>query len=319
MKKIAKKLVLSAVSMGLAVATLSTTTFAWYVSNTTAKVQGANGATAGTEVGGNLLVAQNISDTGGDKPGNFTSSISLTGSDVQLTPVSKVLASDVGEEGAWADKGLAEGDWVDASGKKWSEIDGNEGKNPYIEYKFWILSTDATTINVTATLENTTSEPLTQTVYAAGDYLPTSVDQEIGKAFTADAVYALAAEITSQKANETNTGLGTDPATTLGSGSLKSLVSPTYSTKAGMVTGGDANKYYRAVLGKDSFGTTATTGASTRNADAESAWTSLTVTAGTAQQIVIRIWLEGADSDCWDSCRKQTFKLDLNFAVAAKD
>ena len=316
MKKIAKKLVLSAVSMGLAVATLSTTTFAWYVSNTTAKVLGANGGTAGSKVGGNLLVAE---DTGSNAPANFTSSITLSPSSVSATtidPISKVLASDVGEEGAWTGKDLTEGDWVDAKGNKWVDA-SHENKKPYIEYKFWILSTDEATssINIEATLANTTSESLTQTVYAAGDYLPTTVTKQIGQTFTADAVYALAAEITSQAANETNTGLGTDPATSLTSGSLKSLFDPDYSTKEGMVTGGDANQYYQAVLGTVPFGTAASTGVSSRNADAESAWTELEVTAGTAQQIVIRIWLEGADSDCWDSCRKQTFTLDLNFTV----
>lgn len=303
MKKLTRKLFLSVAALAVCAATLVSTTFAWYVSNTSASVGGLNGATAGTEVGGNLLVALNKVVEDVDTPDNFTSNITLTASTVKLDPITKATAAD-------ADNNIAVGDWVDHKGAKVADA-------PVIEYKFWIMSTEVTSIKVEATLENTTETLIAQTVYSATS-LPTAAGTgagtaataptKIGDTFTADAVNALACEIIEQDQDE--------EAKTPVTGALTGLMS-TYASPATMVTGGDANQYYKAVLGEVPYATTAGTGASTLNATGVT-WNSLTLTKGVARLITIRIWLEGADADCWDSCRGQTFTLDLKFSTDAE-
>lgn len=74
MKKLGKKLVLSSLSLGLAVVTLSTTTYAWYTSNTDVSANGMNGSIAGgSDVG--LLISKDGS--------NFSTAINFTAADIE--------------------------------------------------------------------------------------------------------------------------------------------------------------------------------------------------------------------------------------------
>ena len=234
MKKIAKKLVLSAVSLGLVAATLSTTTFAWYVSNTEASVSGVNGQIEGNAIGGNLLVAQNTPDLeGADQPGNFTSSFTLTESGTKLDPIT-----------------FSKSKWYDQEG-----VD-KTASNPYIEYKFWILSTQATTVNVTSELTNSTESFIEQTVYNTAS-LPNqgtaTKPEHVGDKFKVDAVRALNCTITGQDAtSSTDMTLAGSPAE-LASGGLVGL-DATYESPAECVWGGDANQYFKAMLGYAAYG-----------------------------------------------------------------
>ena len=63
MKKFGRKLVLSGLALAATAATLSTSTYAWYVSNTSADVDGGTAATMAGTSSGNLLVAQNVTKT----------------------------------------------------------------------------------------------------------------------------------------------------------------------------------------------------------------------------------------------------------------
>ena len=58
MKALKRKLFLSVASLAVCAATLVSTTFAWYVSNTTAEVQNVSGSTAGAGTDGTLLNTQ---------------------------------------------------------------------------------------------------------------------------------------------------------------------------------------------------------------------------------------------------------------------
>lgn len=79
--------------------------------------------------------------------------------------------------------------------------------------------------------------------------------------------------------------------------------------------GGDANKYYYAVLGDSPANTTFGTGASTDANSGASKWANMSLTANTDTLFEFRIWLEGSDADCWDSCKGQdfTFDFDIDF------
>ncbi len=87
--------------------------------------------------------------------------------------------------------------------------------------------------------------------------------------------------------------------------------------------GGDANKYYAAVMGtgKAGYGTEGFGGAAVGSGKTEGqsptlsddAWSTITLAKDVDYLITINIWLEGTDSDCWDSCVGQDFKLSLDF------
>lgn len=70
MKKLMRKLVLSSFALGLAVITLSTTTFAWYTSNTEVKANNISGASA--SAGADLLMISNDPAAIADKKWNTT-------------------------------------------------------------------------------------------------------------------------------------------------------------------------------------------------------------------------------------------------------
>jgi len=88
------KLALSGVALAAVAATLGTSTYAWYVSNTTATVSGAQGSTAGAETTGSLYAASESMHASGQ----WSNKIALaSGTDytaaTQLVPVTKVTST----------------------------------------------------------------------------------------------------------------------------------------------------------------------------------------------------------------------------------
>lgn len=75
----------------------------------------------------------------------------------------------------------------------------------------------------------------------------------------------------------------------------------------------DANKYYYANM--DAVPTnTGAEGASTDSSTrTQSSWTSISLDANVDTLLSFKIWLEGSDKDCWDSCKGQDFKFNFEF------
>lgn len=71
--KLTKKLLLSALSLGLAVVTLTTTTFAWYTTSTEANASG-TGTTSGTTDDSTLLISNDYNTKGADATWSKTTS-----------------------------------------------------------------------------------------------------------------------------------------------------------------------------------------------------------------------------------------------------
>lgn len=272
MKKFGRKLVLSGLALAATAATLSTSTYAWYVTNATADVDGGTAGTAGTSIDGNLLVAQDVEGVAGA----YSNKISLEGTYTQSPRLDPVTKSDTVESG-------------------WIGVDGNEVlTSAYQEVSFWVLSTDATTVNVATTIANVTTSFVDQRLLNATGK-PTGAEGElaINSTFHKDAVEALRFEVLVQ-------------GTSVGVFDAEGMYAD-YATKAGCATGGDANAYYAAVMGA------APAGGATVAAPTE-AFNKITVVAAEETKVTIRIWLEGTDADCFDSCIGQdvTFSFDLS-------
>ncbi len=308
MKKLTRKLFLSIAALAVCAATLVSTTFAWYVSNSTANVKGLTGAILSGGSEGNILVAKDV----GGSAGNFTQTLTMDASENELDPMTK------GEGG---DK--PETSWYDATGVEYESSEEHR-----IVYTFWILSTKETNLTIEATLENTTKTFKKQTLFST-DGKPTAVGEgeqiketataptKYGDTFAADAVNALECVITEYD-SDTDTAIESNQTH---AGLLKGLM-PTYASPKDCVTGGDANVYYKSVMSKAAYGTAGfgqadQTTALGNSTDASAvSWSSMTLTAGVARKISIEIWLEGSNSACWDSCKGQSFSLQLDFKVA---
>lgn len=306
MKKFGRKLFLSGLALAATAATLSTSTYAWYVTNSNADVTGGTAATAGTEVGGNLLVAQNVTKTGAANPGKgaYSNRITLDGTfnSVNLDTVTKDAASSTG----WYDRDKTAVATTAA----------------YQEISFWVLSTSATKVYIDTTVENTTAlkDYVKQTALNTSN---TPDDAVLNTPFFVDAAYALRFEVLKQELTklESEDAASLKDATSLGVYSIEKFATTyTNANKDSALTGGNANLYYHDIMnsypqaGFYAASADAETGALVENLS-ENKFTSIDVSKGVETLITIRIWLEGRDSDCFDSCRGQ--KFSYSFALTS--
>lgn len=281
MKKLTRKLFLSVAALAVCAATLVSTTFAWYVSNSEASVSEIHGSTAGTEVSGNLLVAKNDTTGGSDAPGAFTQNLKLDFTGDALAPVTK------GDSGKWLDK---------------AGVENSLGANT-MELKFWIMSTKEQTVNATYTITNTTAEANVKTQKA---YTSTGAPVTQNTEFAMDAINALRMQVVTTETTAQDKTLDVAATATIGT--------PTYTRFTAPSDDSDANIYYYQLLGQVPQGCTENTGASP--AAPTDTWTQVTLAADTPVMITITIWLEGTDKDCFDSCINQSFDLKFDFEVA---
>lgn len=284
MKKFGRKLVLSGLALAATAATLSTSTYAWYVSNDNAKVTGANTAVTGGEVGGNLLVAANTVVDGKDTADIYSSSADISNglANVTLNPFHLVKTTE-GETTTYS--------YVNEKGETVGEAAACQ------VFKFWVLSSEKTEIYVSTTAANTTtsSEIVKQTSYnksySAGS---TAVNSQ----FYVDAGNALRYSVQ----------IGADAAPTFYD---NDKFTSTYTALSGAATGGNAHQYYNAILG------TPVKYAEDEAALSTSEFTKFTVEKGKETLITIKVWLEGADTECFDSCRAQKFTYTFDLSGTA--
>lgn len=304
------KLALMGSSMAALAATLGTSTYAWYVANNTATVSGMTAATAGTEASGNLLVAnltaaanQGAITVSGNW-GNSLSSVSLS-STPNLNPVTK----DTTGQGGIAPSTGATG-WHDAANAPVLEA------NAYGYYAFGIWSTDKTSVAINLAVTNNTETFKSQTLYSATG-APTSVS--INDRFYKDAVEALRMEIIKVEFPASgdvtlSTVLGTTPLQTWAVDDFNQADhTHAYAADAGAAAGGNANSYYQAIMGTAPAG-----GATEATYSALTSGTyTLTVSKDVRTILLFRYWLEGTDTDCFDSCIGQSFLFDFEFEATS--
>lgn len=288
--KLTKKLLLSALSLGLAVVTLTTTTFAWYTSSTEANATG-SGMASGTTDDSTLMISSNNKD--------WSQSAEFEDLDALLKPV------------AW--NGTK---FVDVEGKDAASTDVFQftlyfkttksvaAENPaavkvYLN-KILIANADKTLIKEYDNLtDGKQANCPTSTTYSvdmvrALDMLIDNDDYELSNKFT----YATDKE---SGFGEGNANIGT----------------------------ADALAYYNAVMGSNNQKTRPTepltntvtlAGADGSIADANFVEIgAMTATGGAAEYEVLpvtfTVFLNGWDAYCFDACRGQKFTLSLGFTT----
>jgi len=282
MKKLTRKLFLSVAALACCAATLVSTTFAWYVNNPTAYAKGATGSTANVDTSGSL----SISKTGAAN--TWFKEISLTDVTGSLNPVHTTdglaFTSLAGE--------------ADGEGKIGSTVANSTDQ---ITITLYLKADAAGTVDLDLETVNATLAANYKSQVAYNDNAPVTVGQSFMKD-AADAMYISRTVYT-----------GTDYATA-GTTAINTLKaeSDTYSNTAAaasevtLAEGGDANAYYEAVKEE-----TLTTDAKT--APTTAAMAPIELTANTPVKVVYKIWLEGADTDCFNACTNQNFTFELTY------
>ncbi len=309
------KLAMSGVALAAVAATLGTSTYAWYVTNSTASATNIQASTKKSD-GSNLLVSLDGS--------NFSSKVvftsdnydvrNYTGSDALLTPVTTAGSTFTGDFITYDDK-LA-----------------TSTSSSYVRFHLWVkASENISTVTTTLTAENTTeSLPTQKAYYKAGSSAITA-----GQTFTVDAMQALRTAIVTT--TESGTSVTATSDVTVSSANSKvydtlaiaknadntSAYSPLGTVKAvedsevnyvdasgasQKVTLTGAHAYYTAVMAQRP-GKTADSVSVVSDKIADMA-----LTADVAVRLDFFIWLEGSDTFCFDACGGQQFNFGLIFS-----
>ena len=328
------KLALSGVALAAVAATLGTSTYAWYVTNSEATVTGVKG-TAQAGGLGNVLVAQ-ASDASGSVNGHgkFAQTQALSNANIDQTnktagllpttpckTLTKVAANPNAEPPVAASLSSTPATllnsstiWADAEGNSFETTDGKA----YIDFDVWVLSTDATKVQFNFAIENTTaSSDVTKQIAYAATGLPSTVDQ--GDTFAVNFVEALRLgytqyTYTSEQAASASAVTGTEASASVifdnsVATSSSAVEEGTDFVSHTNMTGASANGYYDAVLGAET--PIITTGPTVNG----TATQQITVTKGVETRLHFYIWLEGTDEACFDSCSGQSFNVVLSFTA----
>ncbi len=204
----------------------------------------------------------------------------------------------------------------------WVDAQGAIQTTPYIEFKIWVNNTTAETVTINAfKVVNTTTSVTKQTVYSRNG-LPSAVGAN-DTTFAVDAADALRIGVMNSTYTEaTGSGNGTIDKTANWTIYDKTIFTEYTVTNAATLdfvssADGDANNYYYKILKEVPFGCTAS---GTENvtvsspSDPSATFTSVTTAAANQYNVLtFRVWLEGTDSACFDTCRGQTFTFEITF------
>lgn len=303
--KLTKKLLLSALSLGLAVVTLTTTTFAWYTSSTEASATG-QGTTSGTTADSTLQISSN----GEAETPQWakTATIAVNGTD--LVPV------------AWQ----SDGSFKDAKGQ--STTSG------YYTFNLWFRTTktydtedDSKNADIAVYLKNLKITNAAQSNLTRYDNLLAEADGKgtlSASTYAVDVVRALDMVIAD---GEGANGKGYE---------LSDKLQYVEDKEFGITEGtSNAQTYYNGVMGDFSSMPTNTgtlnpvsiteDGEITVTEDDTTQYVSIgsieadeTNDKYTVLKVTFYIYLNGEDVYCFDACKGQTFKVSLEFTTVAK-
>ena len=316
MKKLMRKLVLSSFALGLAVITLSTTTFAWYTSN---KVVTATDINAGTAQSGTplLMIAQKFGDLATDGQPK----------DAKHTTWAATVEVDEDEL-----EGKTSQDMVPLqliSGKL-QNLEGTEQKYGWLQFTLYFknASSESTPLYVTQmdfVNDTQTSGLPSKDVLDAGRE---AMNSNPAATYRVNALRSILVETTTIEYTGTNSSVSPTKTTTKvfdPEGLLPTSLGDDY------VSGWNAIDYYNRVMG---FGKTDFTKITlptdyykdvvTLSSTGNTALSLATVpAAGTPEgeyqyvSVQFRIFLDGWDAACFDACQGQKISLKLAFSTEA--
>jgi len=336
------KLALSGVALAAVAATLGTSTYAWYVSNSKAEVSNISGQ-SNSQAAGSLLLNQLAADPDNGKVIEYsawTNKLAFStlafqsDSSFRLDPVTKDKTGYIP-----SGDGVTATGWHDAALKP---VTNDTTSRPYGYFMFGIETTDDAkrTVNMTFGIANNTVTRPTQTAYDEAG-LPTNPDSEadpkakvqVGASFTEDFIQALkfdyhVDELTASSAIKSYDQYLTEVTASYAANSfLNKDLNDAYASPEHYASDGNAHTYYKA-LSDDNRVETVTQGVTTYGEikggeqDGSQALsqgtTQFTIADSTKKYVlVVRYWLDGADPQCFDSCVGQSFLLNMKLETVA--
>ncbi len=326
------KLALSGVALAAVAATLGTSTYAWYVANSTASVDGLSGATASSN-SGNLLLAQLTYTAADDKLteaaqwGNKLSSVTVKSNNT-LNPVSKDTDAIKPTAATDAEHYANPSNWHDR------DLKVVPAANAYNYYAFGIMSTEKSTVDMKFGIDNTTGQEgagtfAPQTCYNTAGVSTGNGSVAVNDSFVVDLVSALRIEVFQAPLTTTDAEENVVNATLAGVGAAANSKAFTSTANffngalngayAGItapsgvktLTNGNAHSYYQAVAGEaPKAGITEVAGT-----DLTGGVLTLTLTPKQKTVLLVRVWIEGTDTDCFDSVGGQSYQINLGFTA----
>ena len=280
--RIAKFALLGASAAALA-ATLSTSTYAWYVSNKQANVNGGTGATGSAGSDGSVLVSWT-----GDADTYYKEIAWADDSDKIANDLSPVSFDGTGWYG------------ITTTGTKPADaytVTPGSGNIPAIRFDVWVKTGNGATVTPTLTITTTKQNANNGQIAYVATGLPTAkltsagvVDAtsgtvpSMGSTFLVDAKYALYAQ-------QIVTGVAT----------------PSYLAVDGTDLGGSAHSYYTAVTSNTPWVVAPQTAAGLDT---------IATTANTGVKVTYTIYLDGGDLQCFNSCAGWNIAFNLQFSIA---
>ena len=293
--KLTKKLLLSALSLGLAVVTLTTTTFAWYTSSTEAGAVG-QGETSGTTQDSTLEIT--TAYDGNINNSTWTKNVTVAPSGL-MTPV------------AW-------------NGTSFVDVD-NTAATDYYQFKLWFKTTKTTyDTDIAVYLKNMVITNTTE-----GEKLPEynnllSNMQDRPNTVPAGSTYAIDAVRALDMVVDSNVGKVAYE--------LSNLFTYATSKEKGYASTLDASAYYQLVMGSSP---NAAASGSLTPLTHDSNELTVTSTGQYVQignlinkaettsydvlEVTFTIFLNGWDNYCFDACKGQSFSVSLDFTTAGKN
>ena len=300
--KLTKKLLLSALSLGLAVVTLTTTTFAWYTSSTDANAAGGQGTTSGTTTDSTLMISSDYKtgDTVNDKP-TWAKTATISAAATELVPLQ----------------------W-NSTEKAFQVLEPKDNATTntgYYQFKLWFKTTktDTTSGPIDVYLNNLKiANKATSNLTTYDNLLAAAVGKGTleGNVYSVDVVRALDMVITN----------GTD----YNAYELSNQFKYATDKETGLGNSANAITYYNGVMGTELEHTSTLTPVTVSQADGsvgeivkENQYIQvgqIAVTGSTYDilEVTFMIYLNGWDQYCFDACKGQTFSVDLAFTTVGK-
>lgn len=299
------KLALMGASITALAATLTTSTYAWYVSNKTANVTAATGATAaGASDGSISLSTSGVADEFYktitlESVDNFNAYVASGASSVKLEPVKTSDGLNFYQPVHDDDAGT------------WSDGTAVTGKNFY--FMFYVKAAADCKIKPTITVTNKTTTVPTAIDYSAhGNIAGSAVD---GKDYTVDAIHSLHMSLVSTESGSTGgySASGAIAATAKigaveGAYGVVTKISTAIDAYARKATGG-AHTYFTEIMGY-----APNTSAPAYTA---AAFTDIQLHANKPTMLEYRVWLDGGDDQCFNPCVNQTFDFEFSYTITA--
>ena len=308
MKALKRKLFLSIASLAVCAATLVSTTFAWYTSNTEVSASNVTGTSQANGEG--LLL---ISKTGAD--GTFTNSVDLGINTTSLVPVEYT-------SGALSEPTIK--GWNSGTASSGDELDvtGNTSTGAYIKIELWfrgVQNSTGVSVNLKQlTLTNTTGTlPAKDVLTTTG--LGESWNISTDKTYKVDILRNIMIGYTVEEGVPNEGG-------TAYKYTMKSVgvidpenlctISAEDSFKAKSIDSFDAHSYYEGVTGTEPNGSDPIVDANALEVgDNLSFGTTPASTASyNALKLTLYVFINGWDKACFDAIQGQTFTLNLGFS-----